>query len=337
MKKLIQFSLLLMAVLLYSGCKKDKTIDPAVYGLWQVVETQVPNLSYVRFNNNKTLEVFFETPTGFKTKTAKNYTPGTDQIIASFFSDTYYPPLMLNYTVQGDILTLTGDNGIVYIKATRSASAAPDTWVTEVTPSDQINNLFTDNDHGIGFDGTNLLFVNYNPGIIYKVSLTTDTIIEEINSDVNSLNTVEFDGSGYWVASNGSSRVYKVNGSGTEIFNCTETMGPWLYGLGYISTMKLICYSHNDETLYSYAPGMDVVTAMREVPGAGLRDMAIANGKIYIHNYTTVYRLNADNFNVEKAYLIKGAQSISGIASVGGNTFWLNTNNGTQILKVELN
>ena len=39
----------------------------------------------------------------------------------------------------------------------------------------------------------------------------------------------------------------------------------------------------------------------------------------------------------EKTYIVPEASGITGIASVGGSEFWLNTNNGAKILKVELN
>ena len=337
MKKIIWIGLLALVVVFSSGCKKETTPDTlAIYGLWQVTQSQLETLKYIRLNTDKTMIIYSETPTLFRGYGIKNFSPGTDQIIASFFEDSYYPAQIYNYTIVGDVLTVVGDNGIIFLTATRTTSAVPDTWVTPVTSSYSITGLFDDNSHGIGFDGTNLLFVEYNPGKIYKVSTVTDTIVGEISTSVSSLNTVESDGINFWVSSNGHDKVYKLDATGNQTFVSTPSLGAWIYGIAYLNSGFLACYSNNEESLFGYNPATDAIVSGRWVPEPDLYDMAAANGKLYICSRTLVYRLNATTFEVEKTYRITGATDIRGIAAVGSNTFWLNTNSGTEILKVTL-
>lgn len=334
MKKIIQLSILLVTVLLYSGCKKDTAETPAISGLWQITSTQITNLAFVRFNGNKTVDIYSETAEGFRALLTNNYTPGTDQVIVNF-REAYFPTAIYNYTVAGNVLTVKGDNGQTVLTATKSTATAPDTWVTDVTSTDQINNLFTSNGEGIGFDGSNLLFVDYSDSKIQKVSLATRTVTASINAP-GSLNTIEYDGTNYWISRNGYNWIEKLDLTAVNLFT-SSAIGPWIYGIGFVSPTSIVCYSGNDNTLYNFNPVTDAVTSSKLVEGVSLRDMAISNGKVYIVANNFIYRLNATTFDVEKTYRLAEATNITGIASIGSNAFWLNSNEGTQILKVELN
>lgn len=335
MKKTIQLTVFLISVLLYSGCKKDTAETPGIYGLWQVTSSQVPNLKFVKFNSNKTLDVFTETAEGFRGKVNSNFTPTTDQIVANLYGSNYYPTSVYNYTISGDVLTIMGDNAQVFITATKSTSDAPETWVKDVVSTDQINGLFSDNDRGIGYDGSNLLFSDYDNGKIIKVSLTTRTIAAQINAP-NSINTIEYDGANYWVSRNGYSTIEKLDLTGTSIFTSTP-LGPWLYGIGFFSLNSIICYSNNDNTLYKYDYGTNSLVFSKVVDDVPLRDIAISNGKVFIVANNLIYRLNSATFAVEATYRVTDAISITGIAAIATNVFWLNTQGGTKLLKVDLN
>jgi len=331
MRRIMQASIIVLMIILIAGCKKDSSTDDIkLYGLWQVNESVVTdNLKFLNFKNNKTVVSYSISEDGFKSTTSSVFSPSTDQFIGTVIGTG-----VLNYTVEGDLLTIKGGNDIVYLKATRSTSVEPDSWVTEVTSTDHIDNLFTENNRGIGYDGSNLLFTDYTNGEIIKVSLATRSIASQV-SLTNSLNTVEYDGTDYWVAVNGYDQIKRYSTAGNSIAT-SIAMGPWIYGIGYVSPTSIICYSNNAQTLYNYNPVTNSVTNLKEV-GISLRDIAISNGKTYVSSNDMIYRLNSTTFAVEKSYRVTNAGTINGIASVGNNVFWLNINDGEKILKVELN
>jgi hypothetical protein len=336
MKKIILYLVIAATAINFSGCKKDSTTTetPTLYGLWQVTTTSAsfPDLKFIKFNTNKSLAAYSESVDGFRSIVANNCSPTVDQVIANI---NLYTPVVYNYTVVGDVLTLIGDNGLPAIIATKST--ATDAWVADVTSTDHIDGLFTNNGEGIGYDGTNLLFCDYSNGEIMKVSLATRTNIGTFPA-TSSVHTVEFDGTNYWESSNGSSTIRKVDALGTTLTTSTA-MGPWIYGIGYVSPTSIICYSNNARTLYNYNPATDVVTSNKALTNINLGDVAVSNGKVYAaqNGANLIYRLNPTTFAVEKTYRITDAISIYGIASVGGGIFWLNTNSGEKVLKVELN
>lgn len=337
MKRVLVLLTAIATLVSFNGCKKDDGTGLAIYGLWQVTSsTQLPNLKFIRFTNNKTMTAYSETPEGFRSMVITNFSPNEDQVIANFLGG-YYPLTVYNYSIDAEQITLIGENGQTFLVATRSSSAAPDSWTTDVTSVDKIENLFTDNSDGIGYDGSNLLFSDYSNGKIIKVSLATRSITGQINT-VNSINTIEYDGTNYWVSRNGYDNLEKINPSGTSLLT-TANMGSWLYGIGYVSPNSIICYSNNEHTLYNYNPGSNTVDDSKLIEDIYLGDIAVSNGKVYIilRNSNLIYRLNPTTFEVEKTYRVTDGTDLYGIASVGSNTFWLNTQSGKKILKVELN
>lgn len=336
MKKFFLYVALIAVAINFNGCKKESDSTLAVYGLWQVTaSTQLPNLKFVDFGSSKSLTAYYETPQGFRSLIISNFSPTADQLVANFMG-AYYPTAVYNYSITAGVLTIVGDNGQTLLTATKSVSSEPATWVTSVTSSDKIENLFTSNTNGIGYDGSNLLFSDYSGGKIIKVSLATRSVTDIINT-VNSINTIEYDGTNYWVSRNGWDNLEKLSSTGLSLFSSTS-MGSWLYGVGYVSPSSIICYSHNEDMLYNYNPSTDAVSNSKAVDGVNLGDIAISNGKVYIiqHGGNLIYRLNATTFAVEKTYRVTDAVSVYGIASVGSNAFWLNTNDGKAILKVVL-
>lgn len=293
-----------------------------------------PDLKYIKFDSNKSLSAFSESAEGFRSVVKTNCSPTLDQVIANING---YVPVVYNYTVSGDVLTLIGDKGLAELVATKSTSTITDTWVNDVASTDHIDGLFTNNGQGIGYDGSNLLFCDYSNSQISKVSLATRSIIGTFPA-VSAVNTVEYDGTNYWESSNGYDKINVVNSLGVTMAT-SVSMGPWIYGIGYVSPTSIITYSGNEKTLYNYNPTTNVVTSSKTVTNINLGDIAVSNGKVYIaqNGSNLIYRLNPTTFAVEKTYRITDAARIYGIASVGGGFFWLNNNSGESIVKVELN
>lgn len=337
MKKILLYALAIATAVGFNGCKK-KSDTLALYTLWQVTTTsQYPNLKYLQFNTDKTISLYAETNEGFRVFASSNFLQGDEQIVANLDAiEGYTVALVLNYIIDGDNLTIIGDNAQTYLTAVKSSSTAPSGWVTNVASSDKIENLFSDNNQGIGFDGTNLLLTDYDNGKIIKVSPVTRDSVGEL-STINSINTVEYDGLNYWVAQNGWDKLQRLNAAGTSTFS-SSSLGSWLYGIGYISSTSIIAYSGNEHTLYNYNSVTDAIVDSKLVEDANLGDIAILNSKVYvIRRYSNfIYRINPLTFAVEKTYRITDAKLLHGIANVGGNIFWLNDNNGKTLLKVTL-
>lgn len=337
MKNIFSAAVILLLLAHATSCKKETIIqykpDIKIYGLWQTIQSVSPNAQYIRFNSSNNLSIYSQNALLFKYEVSTLFSPTETQIVADFTGSG--AAAVYNYSVSGDTLSITGNNNLLLFKGLKSNSTTPDTWVTNVTSTDAINNLFTDNSRGIGYDGTNLLFADYNAGNVVKVNLATHAMAGTV-AVTTSLNTVEFDGSNYWVSSNGYDVINKYSTSGT-LLSTSTSMGSWLYGIGYVSPTSIICYSNNEETLYNYNPTTNTITSSIAVDGLYLRDIAVANGKVFIVGSNSIYRINASTLVAEKTYIVPEASGITGIASVGGSEFWLNTNNGAKILKVELN
>lgn len=331
------FYILVFATLLsgIAGCKKEENKTLEIYGLWEVTQSLPGNISFVRFNTDKSVTVYTSSTKGFRDEFKNNCTVSEDQVQGEFVKSR--GTVILNYTIEGNVLTMRSADNQIFIAAQKTTSGLPDSWTQTVTPATVFSNIFSENRSGIGYDGTNLLFVEYNPGIVYRVSKVTGAVISQFNTTPGSLNTIEYDGTNYWIGSNGSQDIEKIDGTGATLLNSVN-MGSWILGIAYLNTSLIVTYSNNEHTLYKYNPTTNLVEATSIDEDMWLGDAAAYNNKVYIINSKSpvVYRLNPADFSVEKTYTIEGATELNGIASTGSGEFWINANEGGKLLKVML-
>lgn len=339
MKKLL--ILLSVATLMMGsgGCKKDKSTDAPYIGLWEVTEykyTERYELKYIRFNHDKTLSLYADNSLGFKDYKNTAITADDDLIVAYILGlyEGDMSPSVYKYSINGNELILY-DNSGVYLKAIRSISSLPDNWVSYATPAVLLPNM-PRNLQGISFDGTNLLFADYDNGIIKKINPQTGALVTEITT-MSYPNTVEFDGTGYWISRNGYDKLHKVDLGGMVVFSSVALDG-WMYGIGYVNESTIITYANSNNTLYRYNPQTNTISNSLDIGDIDLSDMAVWNGKVYAlrHYSNIIYRINPSDFSVEKVFCLGNTGITNGIAADGNGGFWVTTKGGRELMKVNL-
>ncbi len=199
MKNALKISSFICAtLLLLNGCKKTEIIkeeyNPAIpaYGTWAVVSsTMQADMKYVQFSTDKVATVFSENALGFKSSSASILTPLPDQLLFDPYG--YGTTFIFNYKVVGDSIFITSPN-YGDIKGVKSSESNVTGWAKVVSRIDEISGAFSDNDYGIGFDGTNILMSDYSANKVNKISLSTRLPAGNINVSGSYPTTVEFDG-----------------------------------------------------------------------------------------------------------------------------------------------
>lgn len=338
-----KLSLVVLSVIaiFMAGCTKETTVreeynpNITLFGLWKISNNQyVPAIKYLNFSTLKVLSAYNEN-SGFKSELRNGYFTNESQLIADFYG--YGSPQIFNYAVERDTLkiSLAGQTVMTCVKA--NASEVSD-WVTQVTATGLLQNVFTQNYQGIGYDGNSILVPDYSSGTINFVNPNTGVISSTLSSQ-QGMNTLEVDfaGSQYWTCINGYSELTRIKMmDGTSLGNSIG-IGPWIYGIAYLSSTQIAVYSNNEYSFFMYNPTTNAVAFSKKVDNIYFRDMAAYNGKVYVSTGNMVYRMDPAGFVVEKAYYVSNMGEITGIASLGGGEFFVMSSGGTRMGKVVLN
>ena len=330
-------------ILLFSGCTKETTIreeynpNISVFGVWKVSnisETDLEFLKYLQFSTSRVLNVYNES-NGFKSEIRNSFFANENQLVADFYG--WGSSAIYSYSMKQDTLIISS-GGFEVLKAVKANAAEVNGWVTYVSPEERYEDVFISNWAGMGYNGTHLLFASYNNGKVYYMKPSEGTISDS-SAGQSSMNTVEFDAANnqYWISRNGWDELHTMNIATGVITSTSVALGPWIYGIGLISSTQIAAYSGNEQTFYIYNPNTNAIAYSKKVEGLYFRDMAVQGGKIFVVAGGMIYKMDPAGFVVEKAYYINGITDIYGIASWGGGVFWITGDYGRIITKVTLN
>lgn len=340
MKSFYLSSIAAIAILVY-GCTKETTIreeynpNISLWGTYKVTNTLngLEDLRFVTFSTKKIVNSYFMSSAGMKYQHSSSIVAYPDQVIADIFGNG--TSSVYNYRFSGDTLIISG--GInTYFKAIKSNESEVANWVTMVSKTDEILGVYTNRTSGIGFDGTNILLPNYQESKITKINLSTRLPNGDVDLTNGYPNTVEFDGTDYWIGNNGYNRMYKYSTMGGNylLASPNRDIGSWVYGIAFDPAGNDIwAYSNGNDTLYQINRTSNAVVSKSRI--SYIRDLAWSNGKLYMVNGSYIYKISTSTLEIEKTYQLSSADNIYGIAAVGSD-FWLNVN-GNKLIKVTLN
>ncbi len=212
---------------------------------------------------------------------------------------------LFNYEIVGNTLTLTRPDTVVV--ATRAPGAPlTDDWVVPVVELSARVSLAASVEDGtdIAWEGSAFWVGNayYGPNLP-RIDVSTGAVTGTTPCTPFAWGMAH-DGASFWVSSDGSATMQRINGAGTVV-QTSPTMGAWLDGAAWDGT-KLWAFSNNEQTLYSWTPGnvaLDSTTPLLDANSYN-GGLEYAGGFLYLTAGRLIHKIQPVPFQVVRTYRI---------------------------------
>lgn len=209
--------------------------------------------------------------------------------------------LFFNYTIEGDVLTLSRPDAQIVLERDGEAPEA-DTWVVPVSVlAGPITLPEIDDATDLAWDGSGFWLGNGETDTIRKIAPDTGMVIATAPTS-RSVNGIGWDGTNLWLSNNGHDTIARVDMSGS-VLSTSPDMGAWIYGIAWDGEL-VWAYSGNEDSLYAFAPGADTLTTTIDLEDAPISQAGLeyVDGALYIASGGTILKCATSPFAVEVTY-----------------------------------
>jgi hypothetical protein len=327
----------ILIILILNSCKKETIVKEVVspnitiYGFYEGKLSSDNTVKYLNFDQTNNLFIY-RNDGGIKSMISTSFVSYEKQAILDFYG---YSTNVYNYITKGDSLTIFQGKNLIF-NGKKTLSSLVDNWNFVINSLEKWKtNIKPSNPSGLAWDGSNILLTNYSESKIFLLNPSTKNISDF--PSLNSLNTIEFDGSNYWFCRNGFDQIFKTTTADATTPTFTSiNLYSWIYGIAYASPTQIYCYASNDRSLFLYNPVSNSLVFEKKFENGGITELAYSNGFLYATFGSLILKINPAGFIIEKTYILNDAEnSLVGIAYIGGNSFWVSDEKNT-LYKVEL-